>query len=228
MINNDDKLTVGLGKREGRRLERRRLILSIAATSFLADGYSKTTMSGISVKLGGSKGTLWKHFANKQELFIACLDEATATFRRELIAILTPSGDLRQTLENFVRRYLDKINSPDAVKLYRLIIGECARFPELTQMYAQRGQEAVRDLVTQFLGHHQRAGRIHDTDPLNAAKTLLALCFGGSHHRMLFGARPTEPAQLSQEVALIVDIFLRYYGAHIETESQQTSGEKGD
>jgi hypothetical protein len=38
--------------------------------------------------------------------------------------VLEPSRDLRPALETFVRRFIEKISMPDAIKLYRLVIGE--------------------------------------------------------------------------------------------------------
>ena len=62
------------GKREARKEERRLAILDVAKRSFLESGYSATSMSAISVELGGSKGTLWNYFPSKEELFAAVLE----------------------------------------------------------------------------------------------------------------------------------------------------------
>src|SRR6202789_1904440 len=54
-----------------RRDQRREAILRVAGEVFLEEGYSAASMSTIAARLGGSKGTLYNYFKNKEELFEA-------------------------------------------------------------------------------------------------------------------------------------------------------------
>src|ERR1700756_1143782 len=179
-----------IGKRERRRLERRRAILAVATQSFLENGYDGTTMSGISARLGGSKGTLWNHFSSKEELFAAFLDEATATFRQELVTVLDPSRELRPALITFIQQFMEKISLPESIKLYRLIAGESGRPPEVGRMFYERAPGAVEAILGRFLGDHMKAGRLQTADPTRAARVLIALSVGNGHQQMLIGGPP--------------------------------------
>ena len=50
---------------------REAIILDVARDCFLAEGYAATSMSTIAARLGGSKGTLYNYFKNKEDLFAA-------------------------------------------------------------------------------------------------------------------------------------------------------------
>ena len=56
-----------------KRDERREAILDVAEACFLAEGYDATSMSTIAARVGGSKGTLYNYFKNKEELFAAMM-----------------------------------------------------------------------------------------------------------------------------------------------------------
>ncbi len=56
------------------REQRRSEILDAALTCFLRSGYTGTSMDDIVRESGLSKGTLYWHFTNKQELFLALFD----------------------------------------------------------------------------------------------------------------------------------------------------------
>src|ERR1700722_2359782 len=53
------------------RDSRREAILDVAAEVFMDVGYSAASMSMIAARVGGSKGTLYNYFKNKEELFEA-------------------------------------------------------------------------------------------------------------------------------------------------------------
>ncbi len=202
-----------IGKREQRRLERRRAILAVATQSFLENGYDGTTMSGISARLGGSKGTLWNHFSSKEELFAAFLDEATATFRQELVTVLDPSRELRPALITFIQQFMEKISLPESIKLYRLIAGESGRSPEVGRMFYERAPGAVEAILGRFLGDHMKAGRLQTADPTRAARVLIALSVGNGHQQMLIGGPPVDLGGLKEEAPQIVDLFLSLYAS---------------
>jgi len=203
--------TAPIGRREERRLERRRTILAVAAQSFLENGYDGTTMSGISAMLGGSKGTLWNHFSSKEELFETFLDEATAVFKQELMTILEPSRDLRPALETFTQRFIQKISLPDSIKLYRLVVGESGRSPEVGSIFYARAPGAVESILARFLEDHMKAGRLREDDPIAAGRFILAQCTGGDHQRMLCGGPALDPDRARGHALKIVEIFMRLY-----------------
>lgn len=198
--------------REARRQDRREAILAVAAGSFLERGYAATSMSAIAAELGGSKGTLWSYFPSKQALFEAVLDYQTAAFRKQLVDVLDPCGDLRATLTRFCEGFLEKVTSPDALALHRLVQAETPRFPEVGEIFYERAPRMTQKLVGAYLERCMGDGRIRSGDPIRMTRRLIGLCLSGCHQRMMLGLeqRPT-PEEFDQDVADAVDIFMRAY-----------------
>jgi len=199
------------GKREQRKAERRAAIIEIAARSFLEHGYDGTSMSAIAEEMGGSKGTLWSYFTSKEQLFEAFIDTSTSALRAELTAMLDPTGHPRDTLEAFARRFLDRITAPDALRLYRLVIGESERFPQLGRIFYERAPGTTEPLLADFISHYMDTGALRRDNANHAARMIMSLCAGGLHMRALWRVAEVDAGDIAAEAVRIVDLFLRTY-----------------
>jgi AcrR family transcriptional regulator len=199
-------------RREARRQLRRDAIVQVASVYFLEHGYAGTTMSGIAGALGGSKGTLWSYFPSKEELFIAVMDRLTEDFRTQLSVILDPGREVEQTLRRFCREFIGKITSPDGMALYRLVVAEASRFPEIGRIFNERGPSRTQQQLATFLADVMERGLLQRADPLEAARQLIAICISGSRQNQLIGLLDTvTPAQIKADTDRAMDIFLRAY-----------------
>ena len=199
-------------RRAVRRQDKRDAILTVAHRYFLEHGYAGTTMSGIAATLGGSKGTLWNHFPSKEDLFAAVLDQATQAYRAQLSQILDPCGELAPTLRRACRSLADKVTSPDAIALQRLIIAEGSRFPEMRQIFFDLAPKHTRTLLAGFLEGAMDRGQLRRADALDAARALIALTQAGTHQQLLMRhiATPSQE-QIAADADFAVDLFLRAY-----------------
>lgn len=199
-----------MDKRTINRLARRERILEIAAQSFLENGYDRTTMSAIATHLGGSKGTLWKYFQSKEQLFEDVFQQRTASFREEIASILTPAPDVRLALLRYSRRFMEKTTSEEAVALFRLVIAESVRFPEVGRIFRSLTINLGRLGLARFIESCMAMGQLRHDDPLQAADILIALC-RGPQYQALSGAPPPSPAEVETAAINVVQIFLRAY-----------------
>lgn len=201
------------GRREVRREERREAILDVAAQAFLDHGYGGTTMSAIASALGGSKGTLWSYFPGKEQLFAAVLDRATAAFREELRLTLSEGEPVETALGKFCNTYIEKLTSPPAIALYRLVISGTRRSPEVGQIFYERGPQPTLELISRYIACAMDRGVLRRDDPFHAAQTLTALCAARSQQRLLAGVCPgLAAADIAEEAAAALDLFMRAYG----------------
>lgn len=200
------------GRRETKRLDRREAIIGVAHAYFLEHGYAATTMSGIAATIGGSKATLWNYFPSKEALFGAVLDRATTHFRERIVSVLVPEADLETTLRSFCRHFLEKVTSPESIALHRLIVAEAGRFPEIGEMFYQRGPNTMIRLLGDFIELGMARGKLRLDDPRNAAKLLLALCLQGDHQEVLLGRTDrVDAARIAATADTAVDFLLRAY-----------------
>lgn len=62
-------------KREEKNQQTRRRIMDSALTEFSKQGYGASSVNAICAAEGVSKGIIYHYFSNKDELFLACVDE---------------------------------------------------------------------------------------------------------------------------------------------------------
>jgi len=211
VIMNGEKCTA-TGRRESRRQDRRETIVIAASRHFLDHGYSGTTMSAIAATLGGSKGTLWSYFPSKEELFTAVIDHASTAFRAQLSEILDLSGDLPTALRCFSLKLLEKVTSPDAIALNRLVTAEAGRFPEAGRIFFDRAPWQTVVLLAEFLSGVMERGQLRRDNPVEAAQTFMHLCVSRLQQQCLLGLIPEVTAgQREREVERAVPLFLRAY-----------------
>lgn len=200
------------GRREASRQLRREAIVEVASQSFLEKGYADTTMSDIAATLGGSKGTLWSYFPSKEELFEAVIDQLTRAFRAELTQALGPGGDVETTLRRFCRQFLRKVTAPDGIALYRLVVREACRVPEVGRIFHERGPRLTQQQLSAYLAAVVERGELSIDDPLAAARQLVALALSGSHQLLLLGVVGSlPPGQIEEDADRAVATFLRAY-----------------
>lgn len=203
-----------ISRREARRNNRRDAILAVARRSFLEQGYAATSMSAIAATTGGSKATLWSYFSSKAELFEAVLDRATLEFRQRLSMLLEPGGDLEATLHSFCMSFIERVTAPQAIALYRLVFSEAERFPEIGEIFYQRGPRSTHDLLGGFIASVIERGRLRDADPAEATKMLILLCMAGCHQQLLLGRISTvTPEMIRADADAAIRVFLKTYAA---------------
>lgn len=105
----------------------RESILDAAIAVFREDGYDKASMSKVSRRLGGSKGTLYNYFSSKEELFSAAMLRAINQPAREAFEILAEkvgSAEIPDQLYRFGEAYLQFYLAPDSLEITRLALSE--------------------------------------------------------------------------------------------------------
>lgn len=92
-----------LPRREREKLDHRRQMLTSALALFSERGYHNVSMHEIAEKAEFAIGTLYKFFANKEELYRALLLEQAGKFHNALTEVLEKDDDVVAQLRNYVR-----------------------------------------------------------------------------------------------------------------------------
>jgi AcrR family transcriptional regulator len=96
---------------------RRASIIDAARTLFAANGFRGTGTSDIAAAAGCSEPVIYKHFASKQALFAAVLEDCAGFMRARFLAAAEGEGDLFDAYLRFVRSHA---GDPRVAELSRL------------------------------------------------------------------------------------------------------------
>lgn len=96
-----------MGVRAERAAKTRTQVVDAARKLFLAGGYERVTIRDIARSAGKSTGSVFCHFAGKEELFRECIgvEADVEAFMRHLIRSDDPGGLMRQKLAAFADAY---------------------------------------------------------------------------------------------------------------------------
>jgi AcrR family transcriptional regulator len=142
-----------MADQELRSPEKERQILDGAAAAFSRDGYEGASMSGIAAAAGVSKGTLYNYFNGKKALFTAFVQRECTEKLLLIFDELDGEAPIQATLLRVGRRIMDMLLSDTGLAIYRMVVAEARKFPELAEAF--RGRTAVRAGAEQ--GNHAAA-----------------------------------------------------------------------
>lgn len=85
----------------------RQALIDAARELFASQGYEATSTEDILRAAGASRGALYHHFANKQELFRSVLEAVEADFIDQLVTAGAAGGDIWDEIANGCQSFLD-------------------------------------------------------------------------------------------------------------------------
>ncbi|RUQ74614.1 TetR/AcrR family transcriptional regulator [Azospirillum doebereinerae] len=160
-------------------------ILEAAGALFLENGYGAVSMDAVSKKANVSKATLYAHFGSKDELFRAmiaceCASSALANVLEEARQLPVAEG-----LRMIGLKFALFVTSPKALAMYRVILGEAHRFPELARAFHESGPAITFTQVSGFLAEAVRKGELAIPDVEMATHQFFGLVKANLHMRFL-------------------------------------------
>jgi AcrR family transcriptional regulator len=186
-------------------------ILAAAGRSFLEQGYGATSMEAIARLAGVSKATLYAHFTGKDTLFAAVVEAECRQLSAGLDASPFEAGDIRAALIRIARQFIDRLLSGRAFAIYRMVIAETPRFPELGRIFFEAGPERMVGRVAAFLAAADSRGLLAVPEPRQAAIQFIGLVRGHNYLRPLLGLQPVPDRELAPYLESCVDLFLEHY-----------------
>lgn len=131
-------------------------IVRAAIKVFLENGFKATSMNRVAEEAGVIKATIYSHFKDKDQLFIAIIEELTLKKTGLNYDDLGPLIAMEPA--DFVEVVSDKfsalLNDPEYHRLFRVMVGESERFPELANIYVKTVISKGMDLTIKYFDAH--------------------------------------------------------------------------
>jgi AcrR family transcriptional regulator len=138
-----------------RSQQRRQAILDAAVRLFARDGYADLDMQLLADAVGVGKGTLYRHFGSKEQLFLAAVDRVMRDLLDRINAGTRALTDPLERVQRGIRIYLEFFHEhPEAVEM---LILERAQFKdrkrptyfEHREANVERWRANYRELIAQ-------------------------------------------------------------------------------
>jgi TetR/AcrR family transcriptional regulator, mexJK operon transcriptional repressor len=190
-------------------------VLAGARAVFLAHGFSAATTDMIQQASGVSKSTVYAYYSNKEALFEAVIEAECAAFLQSARQINFSSGNVRTVLELLGRAYLDIVLSPAGLALFRAVVAEAPRFPNLARHFYLVGPQVMNGIVAKHLDEAAKNGEIDfSVVGRDVAATVFVNLVRAEAQMQCLTHPDSSPsaAQHDQWVEVAVTTFLRAYG----------------
>jgi AcrR family transcriptional regulator len=180
---------------------RREEILEQAAVLFARHGYSETDTQSLAETLGCGKGTVYRYFSSKRELFLATADRVMRQLRGRIDASIVDVDEPLEQIRVAIRAFLSFFaEHPEFVEL---LIQERAQFKdrkkptfiEHREANVRRWQELYRSLMGQGRIRVMPAERISDVVSHLLYGTIFMNYFSG------------EPTSVDEQTRDIIDVM---------------------
>jgi TetR/AcrR family transcriptional repressor of mexJK operon len=150
------------------RMEKKRAqIRSAAKALFLRSGFHGTSTDAIAAEASVSKETLYRYYARKEDLFVDVVRSLTTERLHpvqwtERSAEPTSVQDLRLLLRAIARQVVETMVQPEYLAIFRLMLAELPRFPELGPLFRQTVPEPAINALLSLLRQGQAHGVVRE------------------------------------------------------------------
>jgi TetR/AcrR family transcriptional regulator len=140
--------------------ERRAAVLDTACGIFSKGSYRGTTTAEIARQAGVTEPILYRHFASKRDLYLACLDAAWDACREMWEAAVAAESDPALWVAAMGRAYLEaRDRRPLVANLWVQALTEASDDAEIRR-YLKRHMREVHEFVTRIIERSQQANGI--------------------------------------------------------------------
>lgn len=188
--------------------DRREAILAAARDVFLERGYANASIDAVVERSGGSKATVYQLFGNKEGLLAALVADGAEELT-QLVESLPHEGALEDQLYDFARGYLGLVLRPERLALFRLVVGESGRAPEIGDIFYRSGPGACGRRFADFFRRAMTRGLLAPGDAERTAFQFIHSLRSDLYMQVLLNPTraPTE-TEIAQHIDFVIRAFL--------------------
>ncbi len=184
--------------------KKREAILEAAARVFAERGFGDTDVQVIADAAGVGKGTVYRHFGNKQDLFLAAADDGMKRFETLVYQVLEKTEEPAEIIRQAALTYAEFFhNHPQYLELILLQRAEFrGSIPDTHLVYRTKNRGAFEEIYRKGV----EAGSFRDLEIDEVHNMLGNLLFGTVVTARLEGC---SWEQLRRSVSYLIEIVFR-------------------
>lgn len=170
-------------------------IIEAGLSVFIENGFAAAKLSDVAKKAGIAKGTLYRYFDTKEDLFHAVVEHAISV---NLAAMENAAqafhGSLRELVPVMLIGTAGRVGDSGLPALARLVIGESRIFPHLARIWHDDVVARILKLLTDLIREAQDRNEVRAGDPtIHALSIMGPLLAGFLFHEVFGNSSPYSP-----------------------------------
>ncbi|PKG82407.1 TetR/AcrR family transcriptional regulator [Colwellia sp. 75C3] len=184
------------------------LILDAAQDLFYSQGFDETSLAMIINEAGGSRRSIYNEFSNKRGLLMAVVQRQVKV-QSEILTSINRELDAKQALNQVCFKFVKGMLSADLMSLFRLVVQQVVKFPELGEMIYQKGPMAGVLPLVDYLSWLTETKVLKIENCHFSAQMLIEMAKGPLHTRsLLLPNKKFSDEEIMSQVTKAVDLFL--------------------
>ncbi len=189
--------------------ETRELLVQAAAEAFSANGYAGTCMGTVAQNAGISTKTMYRLIPTKAELFTAVIANRITQFMLNVDDPVLADLPLETALERILTAFGNLTLNDETIALFRLVIGESDRFPEVATSFYETAIVRVGGAMEDWVRRQVRLDLIEVEDPAVATSMLRGMLIMDVQRAAMLGQRRAPDAQeIAERARACAKVFL--------------------
>jgi AcrR family transcriptional regulator len=196
--------------RRGTEGERMDAIMNAATRVFLREGFGLASIDRVAGEAGVSTRTIYERFKNKADLLEAVIKRLVDRDLAKMFA-----GDDFEDLEpeaaltRIGHTICERMGDPESCALFRIVVCESTRFPELTAQVRARSKQRIAGALGGYLARQQQRGSVAVDDAPKAALLFMQMISATMEECILFGPPDAMAGvDVTRHVDRVVTLFL--------------------
>lgn len=192
-----------------RKQDRPTEIINAALEVFIEHGYAASKLDDIAHRAGISKGSLYRYFDSKADLFKEMVTQVVIPqIEKAEYTAQEYHGPISPLIKGMVLNWWQTVGETRICGIPRLVIAEAANFPDLAEFYVNDVIKRGRRLVAGMIARGIESGEFRDVEPEYAARIMISpIVFAAIWQESL--APYDDHYDVKQYLAMQTDIFLR-------------------
>ncbi len=188
------------------KLLKQKNILESAQEVFLTQGYSQANMDVIAAHAQVTKQTVYRYFSSKAVLFEATLREMGNRPEGDFFDHLKQK-DLSKALNDFAVDFIKFHTSKEHVAVYRLLIAESGKSPEVIEIFHGIGANDTKDKLMEFF---EQQFPITDKSKIPMLMTMWTNMLLSLRQQVLYCQKQPTAQQIQQHAEMATAMLLSY------------------
>jgi len=189
------------------------LILDAAQNLFYNLGFDETSLAMIIKEAGGSRRSIYNEFGNKHGLLMAVIQRQVKT-QSEILTSINRDLEAKEALNQVCFKFVVGMLSPELMSLFRLVVQQVVKFPELGEMIYKNGPMTGILPLVDYLTWLNEQNILKIENCHFSAQMLIEMAKGPLHTRsLLLPDKKASDEEITYQVTKAVSLFLHAHKA---------------
>lgn len=198
-------------KKRSLNQEKREAIVKAAIEEFYTKGYEGSSMDTVSKEANVSKATIYNHFTNKEELFLALATILLKRFEESFRYEYDHHKTIELQLEEIAYKELDFLHDEENKKLLQIMTVAMIQKNVIGLKLLENAKDECMEMMAPWFEQAKQDGKLHFDSSLFVSKQFIGIIKTFAYYPQMYGAPKLSKEQQKSLVDKAVKMIMQLY-----------------